>query len=399
MAALPEPAAEQKTHSQKLQQKMIEAIRDSDGSIGFDRYMAMALYQPGLGYYAAGAQKFGAAGDFITSPEVSPLFAQCLARQIQQAMVALPDAVVIEFGAGSGALATDLLLALESSGSLPQAYWIVEVSAELQQRQQQRLKQKCAQLLDRVVWLQQLPDESVNAVVIANEVLDAMPVRAFEKQNGELFERKVSENKHELSWLNMPADESLKAALKEIEASTEQPLPENYRSEFNPSLKPWLSSVAAMLKNGLVLLIDYGYDASEYYSAEREMGTMMCYYRHRAHDNVFFYPGLQDITAFVDFTALAESAFDCGFEVMGYTTQAQFLFGCGLAEIFENKMAQLSADSVKQQLHLSQQVKTLTLPGEMGERFKVMALGKNCQTDETGQGLMGFTVADLRRRL
>ena len=356
--------------------------------------MAMALYQPGLGYYAAGSQKFGAAGDFITSPEVSPLFAQSIARQLKQVMTELNEPVLIEFGAGSGVLAVDLLLELEALNSLPKEYWIVEVSAELQQRQQNKVKESCEHLFNKVVWLQQLPEQAVEAVVIANEVLDAMPVQAFEKQNNELFERVIIDKDDQLSWAINPADEKLQAAVASIEESIEVTLPENYRSEYNPSIKPWLNSLSALVKKGLVLLIDYGYDAAQYYNDERQMGTMMCHYLHRAHEDFFFFPGLQDITAFVDFTAVAEAALVSGFEVMGYTTQAQFLFGSGLPEIFEKKMALLSEDDIKQQIYLSQQVKTLTLPGEMGERFKVMALGK-----ELEPGLIGFSLADFRTRL
>ena len=358
--------------------------------MGFDQYMAMALYQPGLGYYAAGSQKFGAAGDFITSPEVSPLFAQSLARQVQQVLSSLDQAVVIEFGAGSGILAADLLLELEALNALPEAYWIIEVSAELQARQKATIEEKCAHLLPKVEWLQQLPSQAMNAVVIANEVLDAMPVTVFEKKNDELFECVINE---QLEWQTQPASQSLETSIQTIEAAIEQPLPANYRSEFNPSVQPWLSSVKQILKQGLVLLIDYGYDAAQYYSAERTTGTLMCYYRHRAHDDVFYYPGLQDITAFVDFTAVAEAAIETGFDVMGYTTQAQFLFGCGLPEIFENKMS-VAGDNIKAQMALSQQVKTLTLPSEMGERFKVMALGVDIDP-----GLIGFGMADFRTRL
>ena len=394
MTALPEPSQEQQSHSQQLLQIIQQEIKAAGGQIGFEQYMAMALYQPGLGYYAAGLQKFGASGDFITSPEVSPLFAQSLARQVQQVMTELDEPVLIEFGAGSGILAVDLLMELEVLDSLPSAYWIIEVSAELQQRQQNKIKESCEHLLDKVVWLQQLPEQSTDAVVIANEVLDAMPVVAFEKQQAELFERMIADDDHRLGWALQPASEKLQAAVAEIEKSIEYPLPENYRSEYNPSIKPWLKSLSDLVKKGLVLLIDYGYDAKQYYSEERIMGTMMCYYQHRAHDDVFFYPGLQDITAFVDFTAVAEAAVSSDFDVMGYTTQAQFLFGSGLPEIFEKKMAQFSEDEIKQQVYLSQQVKTLTLPSEMGERFKVMALGKNIES-----GLIGFSIADFRTRL
>ena len=245
-----------------------------------------------------------------------------------------------------------------------------------------------------MVWLQQLPEQAVEAVVIANEVLDAMPVVAFEKQKSDLFERVIVEEDAQLSWALKLADEKLQSAVAEIETSIERSLPDNHRSEYNPSIKPWLKSLSALVKKGAVLLIDYGYEAVQYYNEERVMGTMMCHYLHRAHEDFFFYPGLQDITAFVDFTAVAEAAITSGFDVMGYTTQAQFLFGSGLPEIFEKKMAQLSEDDIKQQVYLSQQVKTLTLPGEMGERFKVMALGKDIEP-----GLIGFSIADFRTRL
>lgn len=393
MAALPEPSQEQQLHSQQLQKVIQAAIAEQGGQIGFDQYMAMALYQPGLGYYAAGAQKFGEAGDFITSPEVSPLFAQSLARQVKQVLADLKQPVLIEFGAGSGILAVDLLLELEEINALPEAYWIIELSAELQQRQHESIQKHCAHLADKVVWLQQLPEQAVNAVVIANEVLDAMPVVCFEKCQGELYQRTICNEGGQLAWGQKIADEKLRTAITEIETSIDHPLAENYRSEFNPSVSPWLKSLNDVLNKGLVLLIDYGYDASQYYSDERNMGTLMCYYRHRAHDDVFFYPGLQDITAFVDFTAVAEAGLKAGFEIMGYTTQAQFLFGAGLPEIFENKMADC-IDDVKKQMHLSQQVKTLTLPGEMGEKFKVMALGKDIDS-----GLIGFSIADFRSRL
>jgi len=393
VAALPEPSQEQVVHSQQLQKAIRDAIAEQGGRISFDQYMSMALYQPGLGYYAAGAQKFGEAGDFITSPEVSPFFAQSLARQIKQVFAELDQPLLIEFGAGSGILAADLLLELEVLNALPKSYWIIELSAELQQRQQETVQKYCPHLVDKVVWLQQLPEKPVNAVVIANEVLDAMPVVCFEKQQGELYQRTIKNENDHLAWDQKIADEKLRAAITDIEASIDRPLAENYRSEFNPSVLPWLKSLNEVIGKGLVLLIDYGYDASQYYSDERNMGTLMCYYRHRAHDDVFFYPGLQDITAFVDFTAVAEAALKVGFEVMGYTTQAQFLFGAGLPEIFENKMADYS-DDVKKQMHLSQQVKTLTLPGEMGEKFKVMALSKGIES-----GLIGFSIADFRSRL
>ncbi|MCW8956669.1 MAG: SAM-dependent methyltransferase [Gammaproteobacteria bacterium] len=383
---LPEPTKDEKQHSTKLVARIIQEIDQSAAYINFAEYMQLALYSPGLGYYAAGQQKFGEAGDFITAPELSPLFAQTLALSICQILAAMDRACVIEFGAGSGVLACGLLSELDRLGRLPEKYLIIELSAELKQRQQQQIKQQVPHLLERVQWLDSLPEQSMNAVVIANEVLDAMPVRRFIKQGDKICDLGVSHEAGQLHLITTEATEDLQQAVVAIESDLDRVFADSYQSEVNLNIGPWLRSIYDMLDTGVALLIDYGYPRSEYYLPERNMGTSMCYYRHRTHDNPLWYPGLQDITAFVDFSAVAQHAQAAGFELYGYTSQGNFLMDSGLPQIVD---AQFSGDS-RQQLQLVQQVKTLTLPTEMGERFKVMGLSKNWQSEIPGFGLRNY---------
>ena len=387
---LPEPDSAAKTWSIALCAQIEEQCNRSRGWIPFSEFMQMALYAPGFGYYSSDLRKFGAEGDFITAPEVSPLFAQCIARQLADVLAAMAKPKVLEFGAGSGVMAADMLLELEQLELLPEQYLILELSASLKQRQQETIKNKAAHLLDRVVWLDALPAEKFNGVVVANEVLDAMPVECFRINNGAVESLHVHCKNNELSSEYKAADESIEAAVRTIEERIETTLPDDYCSEFNPAIAGWLQSIEAVLEQGMVLLIDYGYAAAEYYHEERQSGTMMCHYQHRAHADPLWYPGLQDITAFVDFTDVAYSAVDAGFDVSGYTSQAMFLLGAGLDELHQQQVT----DDIKNQVILSQQIKTLTLPSEMGERFKVMALTKNYD-----EPLRGFIMQDLRGRL
>lgn len=395
---LPEPSDEEKERSKELCthiRDLCQSLNNGQGgSIPFSQFMQQALYTPGLGYYSGGLQKFGAAGDFITAPEVSPLFSQCLAKQVAEVLRYLELPKVLEFGAGSGVMAADLLLELERLEVLPEQYLIMELSSELKQRQLEMIGQKAAHLIDRVVWLQELPEEVFNGVVVANEVLDAMPVECFRIAGDEIEVLMIGAESQALVSIYANADESVVNKVRTIESRLEEcsieHLPEGYCSEYNPSIMPWLDSIYQVLNRGLVLLIDYGYPICEYYHEERKTGTMMCHYQHRAHTNPLWYPGLQDITAFVDFTDVAYSAVEVGFDISGYTTQGAFLMASGL-----DKLYQLHAsDDPKQLILLSQQIKTLTLPSEMGERFKVMALTK-C-FDEP---LVGFLMQDLRNRL
>lgn len=387
---LPEPDDSSKNWSQMLCAKIEEQCDQSGGAIPFSQFMQMALYAPGFGYYSSDLRKFGAEGDFITAPEVSPLFAQCIARQLADVLLAMSEPKVMEFGAGSGVMAADMLLELEQLDALPKQYFILELSASLKLRQQASIKDKAAHLLDRVVWLDELPSEKFKGVVVANEVLDAMPVECFKITGDTVASLQVSCRDKQLNSEYKPATNLVAEKVRDIESRIETTLPEGYCSEFNPAISAWLESIATVLDQGLVLLVDYGYAAAEYYQQEREMGTMMCHYQHRAHENPLWYPGLQDITAFVDFSDVAYSAVDTGFDVSGYTSQAMFLISAGLEDLHQRQLN----DDIKNQVLLSQQIKTLTMPSEMGERFKVMALTKNYD-----EPLRGFAMQDLRGRL
>jgi len=389
-AKLPEPDADAKARSNELVEQIKCSIIDNGGQIPFSAFMQQALYTPVSGYYSNGLQKFGESGDFITAPEVSPLFAQCLAGQVAEIFSQLDKPCLLEFGAGSGVLAVELLSALEKDNALPEYYYILELSAALQQRQKQRVVEKIPHLSARIIWLDQLPLQPLNAVVIANEVLDAMPVECFAMIHGEMQTRVVTISDNHLVSGFVVAGASAIQVKQRIEQRCGQALPSNYQSEYNPAILAWLQALSPSLGSGVILLIDYGYHASEYYHADRVDGTLMCYYRHRAHSNALWYPGLQDITAFVDFSDVAYSALEAGFSVAGYTSQAAFLLANGLSDLHA---AQVS-DDVKQQIRLSQQIKTLTLPAEMGERFKVMALTKKFDVP-----LCGFTLQDYRNRL
>jgi len=385
---LPQPTDIEKQHSAKLVELIAQRIEQAGGWISFADYMQLALYAPGLGYYSAGLHKFGEAGDFITAPEIGSLFARSLARPVSQLLADIPVASLLEFGAGSGQLAADLLAELNSLGQLPERYLIVELSAELRQRQQQTLQQQVPELLHCVHWLDQLPDTAQNLIVIANEVLDAMPVTRFSIKDGKVYEQGVSLNEGELKLQSRLADASLQQQVEALQIETAPGV--EYQSEINRAIAPWLESVAACIEQGAIYLIDYGYTRSEYYCAERHMGTFIGYYRHRALDAPLWYPGLQDLTAFVNFTAVAEAALQAGLDVDGFTSQGNFLLDCGLTDVVQ------ATDTASEtgQLQLSQQMKTLSLPGEMGERFKVIGLSKGLK-----QNVPGFSLRDLRYSL
>ncbi|MGD8802024.1 MAG: SAM-dependent methyltransferase [Gammaproteobacteria bacterium] len=387
---LPEPDDAAKSRSRALCDCIVSACEAHGGSIAFSTYMQMALYQPGLGYYSGGLQKFGEAGDFITAPETSSLFSRCVARQVAQVIAALEQADVMEFGAGSGAMAADVLLELEQLQQLPERYYVVELSAELRERQQQTMLDKAPHLLAKVHWLDELPSQPIQGVILANEVLDAMPVECFCIHDGAVEQLRVAANNHELSTTLVKADDDFVDQVRTVEQRRQQNFGNGYCSEFNPAINAWLAGLYAVLQKGMVLLIDYGYPVKEYYLEERSSGTLVCHYQHRAHADPLWYPGLQDITAFVDFTAVAHAAVDAGFAVSGYTSQAMFLMGCGLAELHQSLMS----EEPRQQLLLAQQVKTLTLPSEMGERFKAIAL-----TRDVDLPLVGFALSDYRNRL
>lgn len=387
------PGSDALEHSQKLIDAITTEIEQKGGQISFERYMAMALFEPGLGYYVSGSQKFGASGDFVTAPEISPLFSYCLARQCIEIFAFMGSGCeksVLEFGAGTGIMAADILLEMEKLGQLPDCYYILEVSADLRQRQRETLKAKADHLLDLISWIEGPPDKNFSGVVLANEVLDAMPVHRFykDKNNSDrpLGEYYVVEGDSGFTWQQGPL--SNKALEKKLEDLQDR-LPASYSSEINLAASAWIKSIANWLQNGVVLIIDYGFPCHEYYHPQRVQGTLMCHYRHHSHSDPFLYPGLQDITAHVDFTAIAEAADTAGLDIIGYTTQAFFLLGNQVEEY----LADLDSRN-PEYMRLSQQLKTLTMPGEMGELFKVLALGKSFNAS-----LQGFSLKDDRFRL
>jgi SAM-dependent MidA family methyltransferase len=365
---LPLPDETAVMHSNRLVEAIIARIRDRGGLIGFDEYMQMALYEPGLGYYSAATPKFGAAGDFVTAPEISPLFGYCLAQQAGALFVQGCKPKILEFGAGSGKLCAQILSSLPAV----EHYQILDLSAELKQRQQHYLRDRLsAELFHKIEWLSGLPVD-FDGIVLANEVLDAMPVHILQKQRGWL-ELGVGYDGQSFTWQSFTPDKPALDAIRSIEDRLGE-LPDNYCSELNLNYAPWFNALAQSCKRAVVLIIDYGYEQAHYYHPARSRGSLICHYRHRVHNNPLIYPGLQDITAFVDFDACADAAEGAGFELTGLVPQGRFLLANGLLE--EAQRQARNSDSVAQ-LAVSQQVQTLSLPQEMGEKFKVLALQKN----------------------
>jgi SAM-dependent MidA family methyltransferase len=391
MSSLPPPDAAAHAHSERLVALIRHEIVAHGGSIPFSRYMELALYAPGLGYYSAGATKFGAAGDFVTAPELGPLFAQCVAEAVAPVLRGLgAESEFVELGGGSGAFAQDLLEALAARRALPRRYLILEPSADLRQRQQQRLAAALPpEVLARLGWIERPPADDWRGVLFANEVLDALPTTRFALAAGEVMEEHVAlDAQQRFVPVLRPADALVQGAVRHVERTLGAPLPEGYRSEVLPQLPYWLQAVAGSLRAGLALFVDYGYPRREYYLPERNEGTLVCHYRHRAHGDPFLLPGLQDLTAFVDFTALAEAGLHAGFELAGFASQAAFLLNNGLQDRLER-----SDLGPAEQHRRNQEAKRLTLPGEMGERFKAMGLQRG--VDATEQ----FAFGDQSHRL
>ncbi len=363
---LPEPEAGALAVSALLLERIRAELKAGGNWLGFSRYMELALYEPGLGYYAGGSAKLGAPGDFATAPELGTLFARTLSRQVQELLQ--PGEAILEFGAGSGALAEALIGELS-----PENYLILETSAELRARQEARLGK-------RARWIERLP-EHFRGVMLANEVADAMPVHALAWRTNGIMERGVGET---LSWAERPATGELLAAARRIEV----PVP--YESEIGLVGRAWMKLLAARLERGALLVIDYGFPRREYYHPQRATGTLRCHYRHRSHGDVFFHPGLQDITAHVDFTALAQSAREGGLEVLGYANQAQFLVNCGITEVLGRE----DASHAVRYAPRAAEARKLLSPAEMGELFKVLAVGRG-----VARPLMGFASGDRSHTL
>ena len=370
-ATLPGPDKLSAEHSTRVHAHILQQIEESGGQLSFAEFMHEALYAPGLGYYSAGSTKFGADGDFITAPEISPVFGRVLARQCAEVLADIEGGEIIEFGAGSGKLAVDLLSALDKLNALPTTYGILEVSPELAERQKKRLKEELPHLLDQVQWLSDLPRD-FNGVIVANEVLDALPIERFVRRASGVYQLCVSTDCGELVWTETIAPARLAAAVASIEADIGQALPEGFTSEVSLANTSWIADLAGCVQRGAVFLFDYGISRREYYALDRAEGWLRCHFRHHAHNDPLIYPGIQDITTWVDFSSIGHAAVEAGLDILGYQTQSQFLMGGGL----EIEMRGFIDLPVARQLELSGQIKTLTLPGEMGENFKCMAVGR-----------------------
>ena len=393
-SALPVPDREALAVSQELSTRIAAEIARHGGWLSFARYMEMALYEPGLGYYSNPGQVFGAAGDFVTAPELTPLFGATLARQVspwlKDPALAGSGQVVLEVGGGSGMLAAQLLNALDNVGHHEVRYLILELSAERREHQCQTLKSLAPGLMDRVGWLETFP-ETFAGVVVANELLDAMPVQLFEWQadaGAELQEMGVTWVDGQFAWAPRPAD----AVLTETVTALRNRLgPEGaqwhspYRSEICPAQQAWMRTLADCMTAGVVMLLDYGFAAPEYYHPQRDQGTLMCHYRHRSHADPFLWPGLSDITAHVDFTALARAATAEGFSLVGYTSMAAFLLNAGLLD----ELADLPREPESFWFAQAQAVQQLISEAEMGELFKVIAFEKNLREAASVLGFGG----------
>lgn len=386
MNNLPAPAPEALAHSQRLQQAIAQDIIAAGGWISFARFMEQVLYRPGLGYYAAGARKFGAAGDFVTAPEMTALFGRALSRQVAQVMAASAP-TVLEVGAGSGRLAADLLIELERLGHLPDRYFILDLSADLRERQQQTIAAAVPHLLGRVAWLDRLP-ETFSGAVVANELLDAMPAHIVAWREDVIVERGVGlDEAGGFTWNERPATGTLLGAAEEIGGQCQ--LPPGFESEISLAVRAWSAEWGRILNQGALLLIDYGFPRREFYHQQRGRGTLMCHYRHHAHTDPFYLPGLQDVTVHVDFTAVIAAAHGAGLDLLGYASQGQFLLNCGILDLLA-----AIPNGTPDYIRATGAVNNLLMPHEMGELFKVIAIGRGIDDD-----LCGFTSGDQGWRL
>ncbi|HSN40929.1 MAG TPA: SAM-dependent methyltransferase [Burkholderiales bacterium] len=384
LAHLPPPPPEAQALGDRLTALITGEIAGAGGWISFARFMELALYAPGLGYYSAGSRKLGRDGDFVTAPEFSPLFSRCLARQLAE-LISRGLTGVLEIGAGSGALAADLLPELAALGCAPDNYFILEVSADLRERQRARIAARAPQQAAKVQWLDVLP-ASLNGVIVGNEVLDAIPTHIVRAHGGIIEEMGVARSGDGAPFARAyrKADGALLAAARDLG------LPDGYETEIHLAARAFVRSFARVLKRGAILFIDYGFPAHEYYHPERAGGTLMCHYRHHAHADPLCLVGLQDITTHVDFSAIAKAGAAAGLDLLGYVNQAQFLINCGITDI----LGETPASDVRAYAPLASQAQKLLSPAEMGELFKVIALGR-----DVSPPLLGFKNGDKRHTL
>jgi SAM-dependent MidA family methyltransferase len=381
---LPAPEGAAAVHSARVTEALRAAIEGAGGAIPFSEFMRLALYAPDLGYYRAGAEKFGPAGDFVTAPEMSPLFGAVVGRQAAESLEDAGGDTVLELGAGTGSLALAVLRSLRTANRLPERYLILEISGELAARQRETLAAEPA-LAERVEWIRRLPADPVAGVILANEVADALPVERFRRRRSDVVRLGVRADGNRFAWTELPPTRPLLAEVERLAGMYDWP--PVYESELCPELAPWISALAASLRRGAMLFFDYGFPEREYYHPERTAGTLACHYRHRVHDDPFLWPGLTDISAWVNFSALARAGRAAGFETGGYATQAHFLLGGGIGDA----LAQSSNDL--ERYRLAGEIQRLTLPDEMGESFKAIALVRGCRAPSA------FAFRDLSARL
>ena len=379
---LPVPEPDALDASRALVARIEATIDAAGGWVSFADYMQTALYAPGLGYYAGGTRKFGPAGDFVTAPALGPLFAQTLAVQVAE-ILAQSSPEILEFGAGSGELAGDLLTELARLGCAIERYAILETSAELAGRQRAEIMQRAPHAAARVVWLERLP-QNFRGAMIANEVVDAMPVHLVAWREDGIFERGVALASGQLAWAERPAQGGLLASAQALQI--EPP----YISEIALAADGWMRSLGDVLQLGALLVIDYGFPQHEFYHPQRTDGTLMCHYRHTAHTDPFFLPGLQDITAHVDFSALAAGGSAAGLDLLGYASQSNFLVNCGITGVLERS----DPSDLRRYAPLAAAAHKLLSPAEMGELFKVLCMGRGIRPD-----LAGFARGDRSHTL
>lgn len=381
--ALPAQSADERAHADHVTALIRDEIARCD-FVPFSRFMELALYAPGLGYYAAGQQKFGATGDFVTAPESFPVFGRCLARTANEVLDRLGGGDILEAGAGSGKLAATMLNELATLDSLPKTYFILELSADLRERQAATIEHLAPTHFGRVRWLDRLPEPGFRGLVLGNELLDAMPVERFKVDATGVKQLGVTWQENHFTWAEQPAPAAVLDRIKPLGLAT------GYISEVGLAAEAWVRSIGERIDTGALLIIDYGFPRAEFYHPDRASGTLMCHYRHRAQADPLVLTGIQDITAHVDFTAVAEAGADVGMELLGYTSQAAFLIASGIEEFARAS----DPGEVRAHLALTQQIKKLTLPHEMGELYKVCALGR-----EMRAGLNAFALQDRRPRL
>ncbi|HXQ31509.1 MAG TPA: SAM-dependent methyltransferase [Steroidobacteraceae bacterium] len=383
-------SADERAHEARVVATIRAAIEAAGGWLPFSRYMELALYAPGLGYYAAGAHKLGAGGDYVTAPELTPVFGRCVATQCAEVLERLGGGEIVELGAGSGALAADLLAELALRGALPAAYRILEPSPELRERQARRLGDLPGDIRRRVAWLEGVPTASFQGIVLANEVLDALPVERFRVGAAGFEALGVAVEGERFAWRAAPATAALAADLSSLTADLATPLPAGFVSEACVSMDPWLAAVTEPLRSGIALLIDYGLPRGAYYAPERDGGTLACHHRQRRHDDVFINVGLQDLSASVDFTRVATAGLAHGLRVAGYTTQAHFLLGTGFAR---HLAAVRAATEPSRESLCARTAARLVLPSAMGETFKCIALARSYDQPLSGFSLRDFTAS------